>query len=88
MKVQNFIYNGFGVSPKPGLAKYTAEFKEYASNDVGIAICTCSDGKERRIPTCMLVGFKLSDHPEPKTPANVKAMVKAYGGHIGTPSAS
>jgi len=88
MKVENFSYNGFCVKPLPGFAEYTAEFKKYKSNDVGIAVCECSDGIERNIPTCQLVGFDLSEHPEPETPANVKAMVNTYGGHIGQPSSS
>lgn len=56
-KVEKFEYNGFCVkAPKGGwnqIADYTAEFIEW-TNDPGVAKCTCSDGKERLIPSCCL----------------------------------
>ena len=54
-KVKNFVYNGFYTETKPGLANYTAEFKEW-TNDPGIAICKCSDNQTRLIPSCCLIG--------------------------------
>ena len=58
-KVEKFNYNGFAVfAPKGGwnqFEKYTARFKEW-TNDPGIAICVCSDGIERKIPSCCLHG--------------------------------
>jgi len=54
-KVENFKYNGFYVQPKKGMAKYTAKFKKW-TNDPGIALFECSDGKERLIPSCCLIG--------------------------------
>jgi hypothetical protein len=56
-KVEKFKYNGFIVSPMKGYAKYTATFKSW-TNDPGIAVCECSDGKERLIPSCCLIGDK------------------------------
>jgi len=56
-KVERFHYNGFSVESLKGLTKYTADFKEW-TNDPGIALCTCSDGNERLIPTCCLIGDK------------------------------
>lgn len=58
-EVEKFIYNGFSVeAPKEGWGQkenYTAQFKKW-TNDPGIAECICSDGKERLIPTCCLIG--------------------------------
>jgi len=54
-EVENFIYNGFSVMSKPGNAKYTAEFIKW-TNDPGIALCKCSDGNIRNIPSCCLKG--------------------------------
>lgn len=65
--VKKFEYNGFFVSFTGGEADYTAEFKEWTP-DPGVAICICSDGRERLIPTCALVGVMHGDLPEqPKT---------------------
>lgn len=54
-EVENFVYNGFIVQSKKGKAKYTATFKEW-TNDPGIALYACSDGKDRLIPSCCLIG--------------------------------
>ena len=54
-QVENFEYNGFLVKPKKGMAKYTASFKNW-TNDPGIVNCICSDGEERLIPSCCLIG--------------------------------
>ena len=59
--VENFIYNGFYIKPKEGKASYKARFKHWTS-DPGIALCECSDGKNRLIPSCQLVGFLCEAH--------------------------
>jgi hypothetical protein len=53
LKVENFYYNGIFVSPEKGYASYTATFEKW-TNDPGVALFLCSDGKERLIPTCQL----------------------------------
>lgn len=63
MRVKNFNYNGFFCQCLKGYAKYTAEFKEW-TDDPGIAVCVCSDGKERLIPSCQLEGFDYDAHPK------------------------
>jgi hypothetical protein len=58
-KVEKFIYNGIFVSAPAGgwdqFADYTATFKEW-TNDPGIVLCACSDGLDRKIPSCCLHG--------------------------------
>ena len=66
MKVKNFSYNGLFGRETGGYANYTAEFKSW-TEDPGVALCSCSDGKERLIPTCFLDGFKTEDYPEQET---------------------
>lgn len=66
MKVENLSYDGFGGRATGGYASYTAEFKCW-TEDPGVAVCFCSDGKERLIPTCYLDGFKTSDYPKQDT---------------------
>jgi len=56
-EVENFLYNGFIVKPLPGKAYYQAAFKEW-TRDPGVARCVCSDGEERLIPSCQLIGDK------------------------------
>jgi hypothetical protein len=56
-QVENFKYNGFMIKPEKGIANYTATFKNW-TNDPGIVNCLCSDGKERLIPSCCLIGDK------------------------------
>lgn len=51
--IENFEYNGFAVVAKYGIAPYKVKFDRW-TNDPGIAVCICSDGEERRIPTCVL----------------------------------
>jgi len=66
MKIKNFEYNGFFGTILPGFAEYTVEFKEW-TRDPGIFIGTCSDGKERFIPTFALEKEdykKLSEQPK------------------------
>ncbi len=61
-KVKEFDYNGLFVNFTGGEASYTAEFSEW-TRDPGIIRCKCSDGKERLIPSCALVGLKYKDLP-------------------------
>lgn len=63
MKVKRFSYNGFSGRELGGYASYTAKFKSW-TEDPGVAVCICSDGKERLIPTCYLEGFRIDDYPE------------------------
>lgn len=52
--IENFEYDGFGVSGKEGFAPYLIESFIEWTNDPGIAKFKCSDGKERYIPVCQL----------------------------------
>lgn len=63
-KVLNFVYNGLFGHKTGGYADYTAQFKEW-TDDPGIALCVCSDGVERRIPTFALENFDFIAHQEP-----------------------
>ena len=63
MKVHNFAYNGLFGRLTGGDAKYTAEFISWAE-DPGVAICKCSDGQERTIPTFALDGFNCEAYPK------------------------
>lgn len=63
MKVLRFSYDGLFGRTTGGYAKYTAEFKEW-TEDPGVAVCSCSDGKERLIPTFALEGFCEEDYPK------------------------
>ena len=76
MKVHNFTYNGFCGKTEDGYAAYTADFKEW-TEDPGIAMCICSDGKERRIPTYALEGFNNDTYPTQDTRNRI--------GYIGPP---
>jgi len=60
-KVRNFKYNGFSGRELDGYAAYKAQFIKW-TNDPGIAICLCSDGKKRFIPTFALEGFNCSEY--------------------------
>lgn len=63
LKVTKFRYNGFSGSNDPTkVMKYTATFKHWTT-DPGVGVFTCSDNKERLIPTFALVDFKLADYP-------------------------
>lgn len=79
MLVENFMYNGLFVQMVGGYADYTATFKEW-TEDPGIAVCKCSDGKERLIPSCCLNGFDYKACPEQNTDNKV--------GYFGIPSRS
>lgn len=63
IKIQNFLYNGFMGQSLEGEANYTATFKEW-TNDPGIAVCICSDGIERRIPTFAFIDIKSINLPK------------------------
>jgi hypothetical protein len=54
-KVRNFEYNGFFGKLEKGYADYTAVFQTWTS-DPGVGLFTCSDAKERRIPSFALEG--------------------------------
>jgi hypothetical protein len=60
--VEPFIYNGFSVQSSKKPVNYTAKFINW-TQDPGIVVCECSDGKERLIPSCCLIGFKSIDYP-------------------------
>ena len=62
-KVRRFVYNGVFGQTREGFTNYEAEFK-YWTDDPGIAVCSCSDDIERRIPTFALVGFVSSEFPK------------------------
>ena len=61
--VKNFLYDGLVVKQRSGFASYTAQFKKW-TDDPGVAIFICSDGKERHIPFCQIEGFKEKDYPK------------------------
>lgn len=66
-KVKNFTYNGFFGKTEEGFTEYTAIFKEW-TKDPGIAIFSCSDGKERMIPTFAIEEIITEELPkQPKT---------------------
>ncbi len=49
LRIKKFTYNGFGGQITGGWAPFTGEFIRY-TNDPGVALHKCSDGKERLIP--------------------------------------
>ena len=61
-EVRNFTYNGFMGQNLPGQAPYTATFIEWTT-DPGVARCSCSDGRERLIPSFAFLG-DLSTLPD------------------------
>lgn len=79
MLVENFMYNGLFVQRQVGYAGYTATFKEW-TEDPGIAVCECSDGQERLIPSCCLHEFDYDAYPKQNTDNKV--------GYLGSPSRS
>lgn len=79
MLVENFMYNGLFVQRQVGYAGYTATFKEW-TEDPGIAVCECSDGQERLIPSCCLHGFNYDAYTKQNTDNKV--------GYLGSPSRS
>ena len=86
MRVIDFVYNGFTVAMKKSVASFTAEFKSWTT-DPGIMLCNCSDGHERRIPTCCLIGFRKEDFPSQDT-GKAKREARKSGIFFGIPSTS
>jgi hypothetical protein len=82
--VLNFSYDGIFVRPKAGLATYTAEFVKW-TDDPGIAIFKCSDGKDRKLPACQIQDFDIKRHPEQILPQRRLDERKACGFIIGEP---
>lgn len=62
-KVSKFEYNGFSVKVEQDLTNYTAKFDHW-TEDPGIVACICSDGINRLIPSCCMVGFSVKNHPK------------------------
>jgi len=66
-RVENFKYNGFMVESREGYAPYTADTFIGWTNDPGVGEFKCSDGKERRIPSCQIsTEYRKSLPPRPK----------------------
>jgi hypothetical protein len=84
--IRNFAYNGFTGNLTGGSAPYTATFKEW-TEDPGIALMECSDGKERRVPAWAIEGFKAADYPKQDTSA-ARAIAEKNLIHLGAPSNS
>ena len=56
-RVKQFYYNGFHVGVDNDVfVPYTANFVRW-TEDPGIALFSCSDGKKRLIPSCALYTF-------------------------------
>lgn len=68
IRVMSFTYDGFGGQKTGGFATFTGEFIRY-TNDPGIGLYKCSDGKERLIP-----GWAVEGHLPPMP--NYKKMQK------------
>lgn len=56
MAVRNFSYDGFAGQLLEGTTSYLATFVSW-TRDPGVAVCACTDGVERRIPSFALVDF-------------------------------
>ena len=84
MKVLGFRYNGI-TARIAGIAEYTAEFIKW-TDDPGIAVCQCSDGKSRNIPTCCLVGFIEKEFPNQILPDYRIKELDRCGIIVGSPS--
>lgn len=82
-KVKRFSYNGLMVSFENGLAPYKAQFKEWTT-DPGVARFICSDGKERLIPYCCIVGFSTFRYPKQEKLKELNLGLF----HFGEPSSS
>jgi hypothetical protein len=63
MQIYDFTYDGIMCQVLKSTAPYSITFKEW-TNDPGIMLCECSDGVNRKIPTCTLKDTsKLSKIP-------------------------
>ena len=86
-KVTNFKYNGFFVQPLEGYAKYElTELVEW-TNDPGVGIFKCTDGRKRLIPTCEIVSKEFLDSlpPRPELESNA---IGGKGEIFGQPASS
>jgi hypothetical protein len=87
MKIKNFVYDGIGGKSLPGNAPYTVEFISW-TDDPGMFLGKCSDGKERLIPAwaaiCHVFNPPMPDYVE------VRRYIKENNLliHMGTPSSS
>lgn len=87
MNVLNFTYNGIFGHIKPGFASYTAEFLKW-TDDPGVAIFKCSDGKDRPMPTFAVVGFEVKNVPEQILPDHRLKERASIGMILGSPCRS
>lgn len=70
LTLRNFEYNGFFGKELPGSPEYTGKFVKW-TNDPGIVLLACSDGKERLVPTFAIDLSYISlvlPQPEPGAP--------------------
>lgn len=81
LKIRNFSYNGFCGKLLNGYAKYTGLFIKW-TNDAGVALIKCSDGKERLVPSFALDGVT------PPEPDYNKMKQEGTFLYFGTPSNS
>jgi len=84
MKVLKFTYNGITGKLGPGAADYEAEFLKW-TDDPGIGVFSCSDGKERKIPTCAVVGFNDDDFPKQELSKEALRQRSVFGIILGEP---
>ena len=84
-KVKRFVYGGLFIQVEEEETGYTAEFERW-TKDPGVALFKCSDGEERLIPTCALVG-KVRKLPKQDT-SKAKAIAERDGFHLGMPCRS
>lgn len=85
-RIYHFRYDGFGGSKTGGMADYTATFKEW-TDDPGIALMMCSDGKDRRIPGWAIEGWDRK-HYEEQDMTVAKQTVEKMMIHVSLPSSS
>ena len=87
MIIKNFIYDGISGRSLPGNAPYTVEFVKW-TDDPGMFLGKCSDGKDRLIPAWAVVhGVQIPPMPDY---VEVKRYIKENNLliHMGTPSSS
>lgn len=80
LPIQNWSYNGFSGQLKEGLTSFTGKFIAW-TNDPGIALIKCSDGKDRLIPSYAIPGHKP---PQPNYEKMKKQGKMYYFGHISS----
>jgi hypothetical protein len=86
-KVKHFSYNGMFVKLEESYADYTAKFSNW-TDDPGIGVFECSDGRSRLIPVCVLVGCSKSSKLGNQDTSKAREIVRAVGFFLGTPSSS